>query len=679
MIHAGFIGNPMKTYPLFVVLMLFVNHCVQGQSVSSEAVMADVVLRNGAIYTVDPVQPWVEALAVVDGTIVFAGSNTDVVAFIDAQTQVFELDGRMVLPGLHDVHMHPLEAGSSASSGCVLDNQEDNPENFIRELRACNLRPNENGWILASGHSIFTLYDAQRPPREILDDLFPNDPVAVLEETSHSLWVNSRALEMVGFDAATPDPVGGHIIRWDDGAPSGLLLDNAGDVILQQALASTPTIDAQNYDGLVNESLPFLASLGLTSITEARTYWKRNYHRIWQDIKADGLLTVRVALAPWLYPEDADTDLVAALRDLYDTGDDMLRITQIKCYSDGITINATAALHEPYVDNLGLPFDRGLNYIEGNRLANMVAALEQVGYDFHIHTIGDRGVTEALDAIAFARNQNGDIGARHRLTHLEIVDPLDLNRFAALNVTADVQVAGDFTNPENWSENEAFLGRDRSDNIVPLRSLYEAGARIALSSDWDVSTANPFVGMEQALTRSPQALPTLEEVIKAYTLNAAYVMRQEDRVGSLEVGKYADLVVLNQNLFDIPIQQIRNTNVLLTLLAGREVYRDASFTGVVDGDLPDLDFTLDQNYPNPFLETTDISFTLNVAGSVQIRVYDTVGKRVADLLDGHRAAGSYTLAWNGTDSTGRALPSGVYYYQLETSRARQAKKMLLIR
>ena len=564
---------------LFILLAgLVSNNCVQSKTIhikTPERVPADLVLRNGAIYTVNEAVPWVEAVAVLDGIILFVGSDQDVEHFIDAQTTVIELNGKMVLPGLHDVHMHPLEAGSPAGSGCLLDNEETDPENFISVLESCNLIPNSNGWIVASGHSIFTLYEAVRPPREILDDVFPDAPVAILEKTSHSLWINSKALEIAGIDASTPDPIGGHIIKWDDGEPGGILLDNAGDLVLQIALASTPMIDDQNYQGLVSYSLPLLAKMGITSIAEGRTYWKRNYHLIWQDIKNDGLLTARVVLAPWVYPEDADADLISALQNLYDEGDDMLRINQIKCYSDGIIINATSALHEPYCDNLGFPFTTGLNYIEGNRLGSLIAALEQTGYDFHIHTIGDRGVTEALDAIEFARNTNGDIGARHRLTHLELFDSLNFNRFARLNVTADVQVAGDFTNPENWEENEAFLCEDRTANIIPLKSLYNAGARITLSSDWDVSSPNPFVGMQNVLTRSPQELPSIEEVIKSYTINAAYIMRQNDKVGSIEIGKYADLIVLDQNLFQIPINQIAQTKILLTLLGGEEIYRDS--------------------------------------------------------------------------------------------------------
>ena len=648
-------------------------------AMAQEVVPADLVLRNGEIYTVNPAKPRVEAVAILDGMIIFSGTSQEVQAFIDDQTNIIELEGKMVLPGLHDVHTHPLEAGSPAGSDCLLDNQETAPENFIPVLQACQLAPNSNGWILASGHSIFTLYEATRPPRQILDDIFPNDPVAILEETSHSLWVNSNALEIAGINANTPDPVGGHIIKWDDGQPSGILLDNAGDIVLQMGLASNSQIDDQNYDGLVSTSLPYLASMGITSICEGRTYWKRNYHQIWQDIKNDSLLTARVVLAPWIYPEDADADLIRELQALYDEGDDLLRISQIKCYSDGIIINATAALHEPYCENLELPFDSGLNYMAADRLGNLISALEQTGYDFNIHTIGDRGVTEALDAIEFARAANGDIGARHRLTHLELVDSMDFGRFAELNVTADAQVAGDFTNPEHWDENVVFLCEDRANNIVPLRSLHDAGARITLSSDWDVSSPNPFLGMQNAITRSPQELPSLEAAIKAYTIHAAYVMRQEEKTGSIEVGKYADLIVIDQNIFGIPAEQISQTKVLLTLLAGQEVYRDPVITGIHETAQKPKNFALEQNFPNPFNAETQIRFTLQSKEHVTLRVFDTAGKLVKVILKAEKPAGTHSVAWDGQDRSGKTTPSGVYYYELKTSNTRQAKRMLLVK
>ena len=535
---------------------------------------ADHVFLNGSIYTAVQGQGFAEAMAVKDGKIIYVGINSGANVLIDGNTVVEDLNGRVVLPGLHDVHMHPLEAGSPIGGDCFLDGSEEDPEALGQTLASCDLQPNSNGWITAFGHCIYTLLDAQRPPREILDDVDANIPIAVMEETSHSFWLNSKALEMAGIDAYTPSPVGGFIsIDPYTGEPDGILYDNAGDIVIQMALASNATIDGQNFDGIVEYSLPLLARLGITSFCEARTYYKRNYHQIWKDIKSEGLLTARVVLSPWVYPEDDDATLISTLQGLYDEGDDLLKTTHLKLYSDGITINATAALEEPYLFNLGHPFDRGLNYIDVNRLTNLITQLETIGYDFHIHAIGDRGIREGLDAIEAARQMNGDVGARHRITHLEIVDPDDYDRFAALNVTADMQVAGEFANPGSWHENDFLIGAQRSNNLVPLRSIYETGARVTLSSDWDVSSPNPFVGMQNALTRAPQQLPDISTAVDAYTINAAYVMGHDDITGSLTAGRYADFICIDQDIFNIPKDQIKNTKILSTWLAGKEIYR----------------------------------------------------------------------------------------------------------
>jgi len=608
----------MKFYRKGRKVLILILIVVAAQATSGQ--IADKVFNNGKIYTSNDAQPFAEAIAIKDSVFIFVGSNSDVESHIGTSTLVEDLNGRLLLPGMHDVHQHPLEAGSPNAGGCALDPFETDPENLGLALEACNLTPNSNGWIMAYGHSIYTLYDATRNPKEILDDYYPNNPMVVMEETSHSVWVNSAALQLLGITSTTPDPVGGHIFKDPfTGEPDGILMDNAGDVALSAALASNAIIDSLNYDGLVNFSLPLLAENGITSICEARTYWKRNYIPIWQEIKNNNLLTARVVLAPWVYPDDDDASQIPLLQSLYDAGDNMLKVSQIKLYSDGITINATAALHEPYNDNLGLPFNAGLNYIEVNRLTNLISTLEQTGYDFHIHTIGDRGVTEAINAIESARNTNGDIGARHRLTHLEIVDTADYSRFSPLNITADVQVAGDFTNPEHWHVNDFLIGFDRSENMIPLKSIFNTGARVTLSSDWDVSWLNPFVSIQNALTRAPQELSTVEDAVKAYTINGAYTMRQETITGSIEVGKLADFICVDQDIFTIPINQIAQTIVLCTYLSGVEIYR-SSLLSINEKDKSDFDFKL---FPNP--SNRDIRIDISELEVDSAMIYSTSG------------------------------------------------------
>jgi len=355
----------------------------------------------------------------------------------------------------------------------------------------------------------------------------------------------------------------------ETGQPNGLLIDNAGNLVVDLAIASIPNSAQNDYEGLVNTALPELAKNGITSVCDARTYWKRDHHLTWQRVEDDGKLTVRANLGLWLYPTENDASQITTLQSLYSNEPgSFLKVNQIKLYADGIVINTTSAMQQDYlIDLFELSTNNGLNYVSENRIAQYIAALEPTGFDFHIHTIGNRGVHEALNAI----EQNGTSTGRHRLTHVEYVDAVDYPRFAQLNVTADAQVAGDFTNPENWHENDELVDPVLNDNIIPIKSLLQANARITLSSDWDVSALNPFIGMQNAVTRVPQEI-TLADAVKAYTLNAAYVMRQEDIVGSLEVGKEADFIVLSQNIFEVAPEQIAQTSVLATYLRGELIY-----------------------------------------------------------------------------------------------------------
>ncbi len=562
---------PLVTALLFFSVLLMSSSCGgddPGPGGTEDGV--DMVLRNGGIYTVNEAQPLAEAVAIDEGVIVFVGSDAEVEQYIGSNTTIENLNGRMVMPGIHDVHIHPLEAASESFT-FELSPTETNPENFANAIANAHAANPGSGWLIGAGHSIFTLLDATRPVKEIIDEVVPNRPVIILEETSHSAFVNSRALELAGFTRNSTDPVGGIIMKdLQTGEPNGILIDNAGNVVMDLALAPSSQSRMSDYDGLTQYMLPELARHGITSISDARSYWQRDHHLVWKQVEDDNLLTVRVNLGLWAYPDADDASQIPALQALYSNDPTkLLKINQVKFYMDGITINTTAAMHSDYlIDLFGRSANNGLNYFTESRLANYLTALEPMGFDFNIHAIGDRGITEALNAI----EQSGSANGRHRLTHIEVMRPSDYTRFAQLNVIADAQVAGDFSNPSHWNENIDFIGAANSQNIIPLKSLSEANARITLSSDHDVSTMNPFVAMQNAVTRVPQEL-SLVETIEAYTINAAYAMRQESQVGSIEVGKEADLIVLDQNILDIAPTRIAQTRVDLTILLGEIVYR----------------------------------------------------------------------------------------------------------
>lgn len=530
---------------------------------------ASQVYNNGAIYTVNDNQEWAEAIAIKENKIIFVGSNEAAKAFIGSNTVVTDLSGKMMMPGFHDVHMHPIESAST-NTQFAISVEETNAENFIGQIKQASQNNPGSGWLIGYGHSIFTLLDATRSPLAIIDEAVSDRPVIIMEQTSHSMWVNSAALALAGFTKDTPHPTGGRILQdVNTGELSGILIDNAGNIVMDIAMAPTTQSLKNDYDGLIEFTLPELAKSGITSITDARSFWQRDDHKTWLKAQQNDAITARVSVGLWAYPGANDDEQLASLKALYTNAQDSyLRFNQIKLYSDGILINATAAMLAAYnIDLIGLPENKGLNYFSQERIEKYITALEPTGFDFHMHAIGDRGIRESLNAIGNAASTQG----RHRITHLEVIDPADIPRFAQLNVTADAQVAGNFTNPENWQENSELIGAVRADNAIPIKSLDDANARITLSSDWNVSPFNPFIGLQNAVTRAPQAL-TLAKAIKAYTINGAYVMRQEDKVGTIEVGKLADLIVLDRNIFEITENTINQTKIVMTIFDGNVIY-----------------------------------------------------------------------------------------------------------
>ncbi len=561
----------MKRHLIVFLSFFFVinTSCRKKNNDPNENPTGEIFYTNASIYTVNPNQPWADAMLIKNGKIIAIGKETDIENQVSEEASIIDLKNKFIMPGIHDVHMHPLEAASE-NFKFVLDEQETDPENYAITIQEA-LSSNANvSWLLGWGYDLHTLLGATRDPIKILDDISSTKPIAVMELSSHSIWVNTAALVAAGITKTTPNPTGGIYMKNSSGDLNGVLIDNAGNKIIELAINSIPNNELNDYDGLVNFALPELAKHGITSICDARSYWKRNHHKTWKKAADNNTLTCRVNLGLWAYPEENDATQLATLKSLFSNNPNkLLRINQIKLYSDGIIHNTTSAMHADYkIDLFGLPTNKGLNYFSETRLGNYIAQLEPLGFDFHIHAIGNRGVHEALNAIA----TNGSNTGRHRLTHVEYVDAVDIPRFANLNVTADAQVTGDFAQPAHWHDNDTYIDASLNNSVIPIRSLIQANARLTLSSDWDVSPLNPFMGIQRAVTRAPQNI-SLEEAIKAYTINAAYVMRQEDKVGTLEVGKEADFIILDQNIISIPVTSISSTQVLETFLQGEQVYK----------------------------------------------------------------------------------------------------------
>jgi len=534
---------------------------------------ADWVLRHGGVYTADPQRAWAEGVAIRDGLIVALGANAEVERYIGAGTRVWDLDGRMALPGFHDAHVHPLGAGH-AMLGCPLQDATD-VEALLGALRAC-ARRSEGEWVVGDDFDLALFADAS-PRREVLDAILPDRPVLVRALDGHNSWVNSKALERAGITAATADPPKGVIERDAvTGEPSGTLRESAEALVESHVPTPTAEEDAEALRVAVQE----MNRYGITSFIDAsvgETEW-----RAYRAVEGAGALTARVRTS-LTYGEYSETtpeefERLLSMRETF--ASERVRTDAVKLFLDGVLEGETAALVEPYV---GMGEHRGELNFEPAALAEAVTRFDGLGLQVHMHAIGDAAVRAGLDAVAVARERNGPLDNRHHMAHLQLVDPSDVPRFRALDVTANFQSLWAY--PDAWilELNLPVVGRERVDRMYPIASLYDSGARIVGGSDWSVSSVNPLPAIETALRRADpgddegEVLTASERVelatmLAAYTREGAWLMHQEERVGMLRVGMRADLVVLARDLFAIPRDEIGEVEVLLTLLDGTVVH-----------------------------------------------------------------------------------------------------------
>lgn len=550
-------------------------------SASDVASDADVIFRNGRVYTVDATRSWATSIAIRDGRVVKVGTDADTASLQGEQTRLIDLKGKLVLPGFHDVHAHPLfgvwRAQCSIYGGKT-------PVQYQQRIARCLTENPGSGWLRAWGWESGVFTPNGVPNKDVLDAIAPDRPIVVVAQGGHSLWVNSKALQLANITRDTADPVNGVIDRDPKtGEPSGGLHENAMDRL--NAVLPPPSV-AEMEKTLI-ESARYFASVGLVGWQDANVAVdpKDVYRGIatYDSVHRQGKVPENVTLAlGWDAPRGLEQlpDLFAASDRLRGMG---LTARTIKIYIDGEFASRTAALLEPYSDQLGTSGDL---HLQPQLFSDAVTQLDAQGFQVHVHAIGDRGVRVALDGFAAARERNGPKDNRHLITHLNLITPQDQARFAQLDVIPVFQPL--------WARFDDYMGTtadrvgaERMKYIYPTRDVLRAGARIAFGADWPVASANPIEGIEVALTRrepgategkalAPEQSLSLAQAIAGYTLDAAYANHRERDSGSIETGKRADLVVLDKDLFKIPAHEIATTKVLLTLLAGKAVHGDIS-------------------------------------------------------------------------------------------------------
>lgn len=529
---------------------------------------ADTIFKNAKVYADKPA----EAVAISNGKILYVGSNQIAERFRQSQTDVIDLKGAMLLPGFVDNHNHVFEAASEAGGNCAL-NTDASLNEQIPYLQQCRKRAQKGEWLMGYGFSLaLTLSeDNSETPLEVLDSIFPDQPVVIMEQTSHSMWVNSQALKLAGISNTSPEPQGGKILTDpDSGELNGILLDNAGDIVMELAWNSLSNPFNQSYNGLMN-GLEEAKAHGITTIGDGRLYWKRGWYEVWKEAEATGDLTARVSLRPWIYPGESQTSQLTYLKGIQSRDpESLLIVDQVKMYSDGILINGTAKTLDPYLFTYIEDEPYGINYIPPSQMKGWLTKLDEIGYGAHIHAIGDGAIRESLNAIEFARQQGAD--RDYTLTHVEMVNSNDIKRFKPLQVTADFQVGSDYIAEHDHSWAERFLGAKRTRSLMQVRRLYDAGANVSLSSDWNVNDINPLVGIANSLLMGETGMPDINAAIDAYTINAAISLGLDDITGSIEEGKSADLVVLDRDITQLDPENIAQSKVVMTVLQGNVVF-----------------------------------------------------------------------------------------------------------
>jgi hypothetical protein len=548
---------------------------------ASESAVAKTILTNGRIYTLNPRQPWAEAVAVSGDKILAVGSAKDISSYRDPSTKVIDLGGRLVLPGFTDCHIHFMD-GSLGLTQVILNGATTVAEIQKRVKEYAAAHPNET-WITGMGWTYPTFGPTALPDKKVLDDVVSDRPIYLVAFDGHSSWANSKALTMAGIKRETPDPPNGKIVRDNNGDATGALQESAGDLVAK----FLPKPSRDERISALRLGMHEANKVGLVRVHSAGQDFE--WLDLYDELRRKGELTVRFYIAYFLDPPDLTGDAINKIEQARRTyKDEWISAGVVKTMLDGVVEAHTAAMLTPYSDD---PTQIGKLFWEPLKYKQAITELDRRGLQIFTHAIGDRAVRLALDAYEEAKETNHTSGARPRIEHIETISAQDIPRFGKISVVASFQPLHAYPDDDTlkiWARN---VGPERAQRAWVWHSIESTGGLLAFGSDWPVVTLNPWPGVQNALTRQttegdppdgfvPKERISLEDTIKAYTLNAALAGRREKTEGSLEPGKLADLIVLSQDLFKIAPTEIVKTEVLLTLVGGKIVYQSPKWISI---------------------------------------------------------------------------------------------------
>jgi len=539
---------------------------------------ADEVFLDGSIHTFNESLSIENSIAIKDGYILAVGNKSSIQKLIGEKTKINRLDGKMMLPSFHDAHSHPIWDGVNRLK-CILTDLYDiqSIKDVLRECLNSDLTKS-TGWIVGSGLNI-GLFPAGNPNKSLLDDISKDIPIILWANDGHSGLANSKALELANVTAETQDPSYGVIERDPiTQEPSGTLRESAA---INLVLDLTPKDTDSDYDKGLSIAQEMAHSFGITSVLEAAVgerhmaTYKRAADREELDLRV--FTCLEYGKTNFVHDASMFEDVYLKLEQF---NHPRINVNCVKIFIDGVLEGQTGALLEPYLDS----GEVGELILEKELLNMAIARFDSENRQVHTHAIGDRAVRAALDAYEYALKENGYLDNRHHISHLQMISKEDIPRFSELNIAATFQATWAMPDEYIMGINIPEIGIERVNKMYPIQSVFQAGGLIVGGSDWAVTTMNPLVAIETAIRRedpddrlkgtlNEDERMGLTEMLKAYTINAAYIMHQDNITGSIEAGKFADLIILDKNLYDIPPNEISEVRVMETIIEGKTVFR----------------------------------------------------------------------------------------------------------
>ena len=665
-------SNHFKLLKIIILIIVALTELSFGQE------KADLVLLNGKIFTADSANHFAQAVAVKDSAIIKVGSNSLIQNYIGTSTTVYNLHGKLVTPGLIDSHTHMVTAGENYYLTVNLMPPKVASISDIQEkIAAAVAQKADSEWV--TGQGFFNMTDGRQPNRYDLDAVAPNNPVYIVHISGHMAVANSMALEIAGIDSSTKNPSGG-IVEKDTltGEPTGVLLNHYAMILVKEHI---PSFTTEEYRQALEPVLDFYHDNGLTSIQDVNIGM---INKLMAYKEADSLGTLTVPTAAYLTAETPQT-VYSALKFLA-SDSERYETPALKFAGFKLLVDGYAPMAYCYEATNGFTWNMGT--WDPDTLKKVVSMIHDAGYQLAVHCMGDRAIDEILDAFEYALAKNPKPNHRHRLEHCFIPTQEALQRIKALGLVVSFQPGALYSSGESY---RYIFGESRTDRMMPIKTMLDMGIPLAFGSDYPTTPElKPQLALQEAIVRktakghqiAPEEAVDRVTALKIHTLGSAYAAFEEDKKGSIEEGKLADMAVWSDDYFTVPISQIKDLTFNAVIVGGT-VYK-RSITGIEVTPSPRIPkgFHLNQNYPNPFHLTTNVTYSVsekssNSLAKVNLTVFNILGQKIRTLVNKLQKVGSYMVSWDGKDEKGRIMPSGAYIYKLTTGKESQSKIMIL--